>query len=408
MFSIRISDIFRNFIKLYLLLFFFVVPLEYNNYLTIGFLSLSFVFVVAKVFCLKKQFRKKEIVSFGLLLLFLTVILVFSKYSKINAILVFSYLAICYFAFSDSCPNRYEKPKFDWFYWLSLIVIVTKLTTQILTQGFLMDRFELGTAMWDSNVTGVALFCFFVYCDKKHPDSMIWKVLAILLVFFLRGSRGTILLAFLFIALKIFILIKSKTQKRIEFIKPIPTKKVALFIIACLTLFVAFSFFWTYVISNDNVSSYHEGINDNSNAVRFRANVYVIKLVLANPIFLICGYDNDIQYILGDIDANEFTYFENYRLVQSHNSILNMLLKNGVLFTLVYFTTRLIVFKKRINKPNLAYFIPIFVISMILHSLFITDFLLFFLMSLTADDEPKGIIQTSKATKKVPKLLSVN
>lgn len=371
--------------KAYILLYFFVVPVAFNNLVSMGYLALSLFLVVLQVI-IGARVNKADVFKALLLVLSLFVIIAFSTYSKTNSILVFVYAIICYFSYkSFENPANRKAFNFDWFYWLSLLAICIKLVLQIIDKGLFFDSFELGTGAWDKNYSAVALFCFFVYCDQTHRRSILWKIVGLVVLFYLRSSRGSLLLGFLFIGFKIlsyYLKRKGVVGFDLKSDKSFSQKRVLLCLAFSLVFVIGFSYFWTYYVSASGVTAYHESLNDGSNATRFRANVYAVQQLLSNHRFLFYGYDNDIRFILGDIDALDFTRFEGYRLVQSHNSFLNMAIKNGLLFTIFYFVFLFASFKKVFKISNCPYLISLFVISMFMHGIFVTDYLLFFLVSI--------------------------
>ncbi|MCS4465278.1 hypothetical protein JTT01_20070 [Clostridium botulinum] len=124
---------------------------------------------------------------------------------------------------------------------------------------------------------------------------------------------------------------------------------------------VSISYIWVYKVAIDGVKEYQQGLNDTSNKMRFVANIYAIDLLKNNKEKLIFyGYDNDFKDIFGiyDYEIDLHRRFMGVRLVQPHNSILNINIRSGIIFSLLYFYILSTIIDKLYTKDNLEYILP--------------------------------------------------
>lgn len=374
----------QNINKFYIFLYFFLIPSSYSNYLTAAFFAVSFFLLLGELLLEKNSFFDKKVLLLFIAFAFaLFVSLVLSPYSLVNAISSFVFLSLSFFAYyKNNGISSFSKKGIDWFYWSVLLSIVLHLIVALSTEGFGLARFFISGGAWDVNVGSLVLFAFYSYCDAKHYKS--WFPVAVLTVFFGRESRGCLVVFGLFILIKLIKLFVSKTKLNKKANSRNITYEPIIVIGLAVVAVVCFSYFWTFVVSSSNVLYYHEGLNDGSNAVRFRSNIYALEQVFGTTDFMFFGYDNDIRLLLGDISPEESAMFLGYRLVQSHNSIINLFMKNGILFSCIYIVLLCVLLKKSFDIKRIEHWLPYLFGSMILHSMFSNGFLLIFLISLCA------------------------
>ena len=389
--------------KIFFLLYFFIIPIAYSSYVMRGY-----ILVATAIMCMSAlvkgnlRVEKRFFVRCAMMLVVIIIGLLLSMYSMINTILCFLFLLIAYFSYfskytkgekyvSSRIVGR-QLHKVDWFYYIGMLAIVVHLFKQIFDKGISLDRFYIPCGAWDINVGALPLFAFYCYCDAKGHK--VWILLALMTTYFGRGSRGSVLIFMLFIFIKLIKYIKYKF-KACSKSKIGTTKKTFITIMGATIATIIFSFIWTFVVSVNDVSSYHDGLNDDSNAVRFRANVYAVQKVFGSTDFIFFGYDDDIRSALGDIDSiSNYQTFMGYRLVQSHNSILNMFMKNGIIFAIIYVLLLCRLLKKYYDGEHIEYWLPYTFGAMIVHGMFITSYLIAFMVGLDAKHEA-GVIEYS-------------
>ncbi|AUD14482.1 hypothetical protein CW734_13525 [Planococcus sp. MB-3u-03] len=91
---------------------------------------------------------------------------------------------------------------------------------------------------------------------------------------------------------------------------------------------------------------------------------------------LFYGYDNDIKSYLGidSINTSEHSVYGGVRLVQTHNNILNIFIKTGIAFALIYLLILSKIIDKYYIKENIEYIFPYLINSIIMHSMLNTGF----------------------------------
>ena len=370
--------------KLFIFLYFFLIPSNYSSYVVFCFFLVSFGFLICHLFCYKKpQVLRKDIIQFILLLTITLIGILFSPYPMTNTIQTLVFSIISFFAYKDDkLTNKNKLPYvFDWFYWGVLASTVLHLILFIKNNPG-VHNFYISGGAWDVNVWSMVFFSFIVYCDSKRYK--LWIPVAILVVLFCRESRGCLLVFMSFVLIKFVKFLFERTHRNNSRLEAFQKKTFSpLGVIISITLFtIVFSLFWTFVISSSDVAYYHKSINDGSNAVRFRSNIYVIEQIFKSPNFFFYGYDNSIRTVLGDFDTENNVIYLGYRLVQSHNSIINLFMKNGILFTIIYICILSILFRDSFSYKKMEHWIPYLIGSMLLHSMFSTGFLLFFVLAL--------------------------
>ena len=166
-------------------------------------------------------------------------------------------------------------------------------------------------------------------------------------------------------------------------------KNTSFLIIILSSITIAISYYMTYNVNTNSITSYRESLYDKSNAIRVRANVYAVEEIIHEPSRIIYGYDNEIKKQLDVEEENTATIYEGYRLVQPHNFILNFILRYGLLYTMIYLYLLERLLAPFMNRYNRFIIIPYIVMNMIMHSLLSSGLLIFFvyILKLNTDKE---------------------
>ncbi|MED4976440.1 hypothetical protein ABEV04_11600 [Heyndrickxia faecalis] len=378
MVQLRINYLNNYIIFIYLLIIFFILPVQYNPIVDSLFFMISAIsFIIT--FLLKIQTKQEiklkivDIILYFFIGIIYIFVLLFSPYPKSNITVNFIYMIfIIYYFYRNNLitPNGLSQRfyKFAYLFMFASLLIQFYLSLrQTKTLYFVIG--------WDKNYTGVILFFFFSFCYKRK--FIIGLAFAVFISIFL-GSRGYILMLLLFFIIIIF---KKSFYRLVE---KVPFKRMWRVLLLLLMTITLFSFFWVNVISSKNVVDYQQGLNDTSNKMRFVANIKAIDLLSTDRYLSLFGYDNDLKKVLGIDSSNlgEHSRYYGVRLVQPHNSILNTVVKTGILFSVLYFLIISRTIDKYYLKENLQYIFPYIACSMIMHSLLNTSFLLFFLLIL--------------------------
>lgn len=375
--------------KVFVFLYFFLVPVDYSSYVLLGFVFLSSAFFLCRLLTHETTgLSSKETV----LLLMMLIITVFGVMLSPHPVKNTAQTLFFLFVVLSSCRSdndsidRSSLGGVDWFYWCVLASTLAHLVLFVQSNPGARNFYISGGA-WDVNVWVMVFFSFVIYCDAHHYK--LWVLVAALVFFFCSESRGCLLVFASFVLIKVLKLVIKKTRKNKHWASRLRNLELnSLCVLTFVTVSViVFSYFWTFVVSSSDVSYYHQSINDGSNAVRFRSNVYVIERLLNYPDFFFFGYDNSIRSVLGDFGTENNALFLGYRLVQSHNSVINLFMKNGVVFSVFYILAISSLFRHSFDYKRLEHWLPYLVGSMILHSLFSTGYLLLFSLALCSEKE---------------------
>lgn len=275
------------------------------------------------------------------------------------------------------------------------IVALTTICRSIVSNyGGLNSSYTAGG--YDKNYFGIILFTFFCWCwVTGRKIGVVVCVLSAPLL----GSRNYVIMLALFFALAF--VQRRHTLKSSAFDGPEDDESVAhqglsavrifaIFVAMLLTI-TAFSFWWSESVVGPSTSSYGQSMNDSSNAIRTNSNKYGILYLLEHRELMLYGYDGQIVEAMGLVDKSELdgtetaltgTFYDDYRVVQPHHVVVNMLLKEGVLFTVVYFAILSVVLSNYLRKDNLCLWVPYLFGCMFMHSLLVGYYLLFFLLVL--------------------------
>lgn len=244
------------------------------------------------------------------------------------------------------------------FYWLFFVFVLVN----IVAYGRLdADFFFPGTM--DKNYTGILVFLLFLlsFCVKKPMG----VVLSSFYLIFMTESRSIYGMVILFFFVKVF---RTQIWNVLCFLRL--KKAFRQFSILFLGI-ICLSFFWIQFVSVNPLSDYRQGINDGSNKMRFAANIYAVQQIEQRPQSLYYGLGDNIKTVFG-IDSEDFsehTQFMGVRLVQPHNSFLNMMLKIGVIEAVIYFLFLAYILDRIKSKQNIEYYLPYVINACFMHSL---------------------------------------
>lgn len=228
----------------------------------------------------------------------------------------------------------------------------------------------------DKNFSGVVMILFFMYCAKnKFYLGEVVSVFTILIL----DSRASLITLILFFIVRLFKdTIWSVLQK-------LRLNKVYKLFALMLIIIISISYIWVSRVTIYGVKEYQQSLNDTSNKMRFVANIYAIDLIKNNKKELMFyGYDNDFKDIFGiyDYEIDSHRKFMGVRLVQPHNSIINVIIRTGIIFSLLYFYILSRIIDKLYTKDNLEYILPYLFSALFLHELLNSRFLMFWIIVL--------------------------
>ncbi|MBT2756711.1 hypothetical protein J7E71_12170 [Mesobacillus foraminis] len=376
--QIKLNSLNKIVVFIYILVVFFILPTKYNFIADILFIIAGTGLILITWLSKTKSkqninFKVLDLLQYLFVGLVFIFILIFSQYSKtyITSNLFFLILLI-YFFYRDNLKvkNGSEEWFYNFFYYLMCISLVVQIILSYKMNGSI--SLIIG---WDKNYTGVILFLFFAFCYKRNKSFGI--LLSLISAAFL-DSRGFILMIALFYSILIF---RSPIY---NLLKTFIFKKMFRILTFLLIFICAFSYFWVYSIASQGTVDYQEGLNDGSNKMRFVANIKTFELIKENKNIVFYGFDNDLKKELG-IESDNYSSHPRYlgaRLVQTHNSILSIIIKTGFMFSFIYLLILSKILDKYFVKENIEYIFPFLASSMIMHSLLNTSLLLFWVLIL--------------------------
>ena len=338
------------------------------------------IFIIPILYFFSKKLNRKidrtyitEIDIFILLFCFVTGFF-FSKYSLLYTVLSFGVLfSLIEIQKSGLLKKLFSIQMTDIFYYVLLVSVIVLITHDILQKKSEIVFYSIE----DKNYTGIFIFLFFLLANKKRKYTGI--LLGLIYCIFFSYSRSCHLLFCLFYLFKIF-----ERKRLISFLSKIDFN-IILFFSFC---FIAvFSYIWVYQISIGTLANYREGLNDLSNRMRFVANIYGLQMLSDLYNTLLWGYGSSLLQEIG-IEDN-ILYYMDTKLVQPHNSILNLMLKIGIIPAIIYLKILTKLWKKLKKNYNYPYIIPYIVNCMFMHSLFNTKWLIFFLLILMIPEKQK-------------------
>ncbi|MDY3973341.1 O-antigen ligase family protein [uncultured Veillonella sp.] len=245
------------------------------------------------------------------------------------------------------------------FYWFFLVFIIFNLFVIKSNSGnYTFDLIN------DQNFTGLMIFLFFTY--SWHFKRIIGILPCLYFITFLSSSRG------LFGMLVIFFFCIMFRNTVYSIIKKFFAKIWRLMLVLFIFI-MGLSIYWIGNISTDNLSNYREGLNDGSNKMRFSANVYSMDLIKENDNLWLSGYGSLLKQVYGieedKPEANHARY-NGVRLVQPHNSFLNLFIKMGIIPGVIYLFVVSIIIDKLVSRNTIEFIIPYFINASFMHSFF--------------------------------------
>ena len=300
-----------------------------------------------------------ELISFCTIIIFQIIDADYSLYYTIKTIIllfVFKYFFTNYNTLNLS------------FLFVRLIYFFYSLFTILILYNMIFNSYFIQSDMVfsscdDKNYTAVLMFLYFAFC--LHFRFFIGILLSTVFFVFFNSSRSSILLIatfFFCMAFKEQIFYSLKNFKLDKFLK----------IFSLMTLcIIGFSYYWVSNVSVNNLQAYRQGLNDGSNKMRFTANIYAIDMVKKDNDLFYRGYGFDIRKVMGvdEEDYSKHTRINGVRLVQPHNSIINVLIRLGIVPGILYFIILASTIDLLYKKWTIEFIFPYLLNSMFMHSL---------------------------------------
>lgn len=298
---------------------------------------------------------------------------IFSDFMPIYMLVRFAFLLLLELLFEQKNfieigLHREEK----WFYWVLLLLVLYSL------YNYSGDSAIKFVSIGDHNYTGVLMLFLFMYSFKNRR--ILGIAASIFYAVFYNKGRSFFVVLLLFFLIEAIIKLKNKFKHNM---KQTYMKFGVLFVLMFIGTVVV-SYIWVYHIAAGGVTEYHSSLNDTSNQLRFTANIKGLELLSDFRNSFLWGLGNDLKKVLHintEYDAMH-TYFLGVRLEQPHNSILNLLIRMGIVPGIAYFLILSRILNRKNEESNYPYIFPYLLNGMIMHSLFEGIWLVFWVVIL--------------------------
>lgn len=390
--NIKIKKLIFNLTYVYIIFSFIIYTNDFISTL-LDYVYLT-VILFLLIICNFKKNRKISIFIFIIFLIFILLLLLQinnNEFGFIDLMKVILFASISYLLFKDKdfFVDSYLGSK-NVIYFITCAYLIAFLIISYLKGILNLNSFDfylplLGDKNWSGFI--ILLFMFFCY-KRKYKIGLVISLIYTLLL----NSRMTQIIFILFVILELLRKHKKFHRFYTKLCK-INAFEIFITIIISQILLIGISYYCVYSIPINTISEYRESIIDSSNAMRVRANVYAMNEIIQNPRFIISGYDNQIKEQLGITDIGNSTIYMGFRLVQPHSLLLNLILRYGVIFSIIYLIFIAFMIKKYVNSDNNSFIIVYLLMNTMLAFLFSYKYLIFFLFLLSISKKNKKIIK---------------
>lgn len=324
------------------------------------FVCIGILSAIHKSDCLKVfGIHLKEIVEISIIAFCAVLGSITVGYLQIYTIMYFSvlitiYLLDCNYMYRF---NRISKNADIFYIVLSLIILSNILFSAL-------NHTNISFIDEDTNYSGVFIFLYFMYSDKRKKKLGI--ILGILYGVIFTRSRSYILL------MGLFYLIKLGKRFFVKIAAKLKMNNILFFLLLITLGTIILSYLWVYVIAASGQSAYGESLNDRSNFIRFVANIKFCDIIREPNQLLFGGYGKKLrEFLQVDEFSNESTkFYLGARLVQPHNSVFNLVLRIGIIPSFIYLIVMSKFISRHMEEDNYEYIFPYMVNAMFMHSLF--------------------------------------
>lgn len=334
----------------------------------------EFVFsaLVFLLFLADASFRKsisKEKNTFNLLILLLgisTMQMLVGRYGGVeslsNTFLFIGMFCLFYYNDSNTISQDRLKQKLDSIVFVcATISLVYQFIVRITEEPNVVYNiyniyYSLGR---DKNVLGIIVFCYFWF-SLQHRS---WIGLALCI-----GYAATLRSRMLLVNIAIFLIVTVFRKTAYSIWNKLFGKRAWLAFAFSFIVIIIFSFVFIAYCTANGLGTYQETWADSSNYMRMTSNIFALEKIIKEPYFILFGTDGYIYDYLGITNSVRFL---GERIVQPHNDIINLLVRSGLIYSIIYWYLYGKLIKKIINKQNIAFFIALFIASMFIRPIFV-------------------------------------
>ncbi|HDK7167326.1 hypothetical protein A0J52_11700 [Clostridium sporogenes] len=364
-----------NMAALYVLSTFFIIPRnlqqEFSVIFIIGFFLTNIIYI--SINNIEIKIKKVDILLWFIIIIICINILIISPYTTVFTISTFVFLLIAQLSINpkqDRIKNYLNKSMY--------VICILSIIIQLILGRYTTINGKISlNIIGDKNFSGVVMILFFMYCAKnRFYLGEIFSIGTILIL----DSRASLFTIIIFFVVRLFKNIIWTILQKFRL------NKVYRLFVLMLILIISISYIWIFkVTAIYGVKEYQQGLNDSSNKMRFVANIYAMDILKDNKEQLMYyGYDNDFKDVFGiyDYEVDYHRRFMDVRLVQPHNSMINVIVRTGIIFSLLYFYILSRIIDKLYTKDNLEYILPYLFSTLFLHELLNRKFLILWLVVL--------------------------
>ena len=216
----------------------------------------------------------------------------------------------------------------------------------------------------DKNYAAFIVFLLFmIYMKLRFLPGIVFPIFFFV---FCNKSRGLILCMMVFIAIRF-------GKKCLKQVIKIRHGYTLLFCVVSTLAIIGFSYLFIYGTAFSTIGGYRDTLVDGSNKMRFNANIYAIDLIRDNKLIW-SGLGSDLTRYMGVDDGmgNNMVnlQYNGFRLVQSHDSVINIITRIGIIPTLLYLFVMGLIADKYKTYENLEYYYSFLVYGLILNYYF--------------------------------------
>lgn len=213
----------------------------------------------------------------------------------------------------------------------------------------------------DKNYAAFIVFLMFmIYMKFKFWPGIIYPFIFFV---FCNKSRGLVLCLLVFFVIhfgKRFIKRTFRAKRFFTFA----------FCIISTVAIIGFSYLFMYGTAFSVIGGYRDSLVDSSNKMRFNANIYAVNLIMNNNL-LWSGFGSDLTVQIGVDDGMGDgmvnLQYNGFRLVQSHDSVINIITRVGIIPALLYLYVFGLIADKYKSYENIEYYYSFLLYGLILN-----------------------------------------
>jgi len=354
------------------------------------YFEFAFSAIVFCIFLLDSNFRKgvekdRKVMIMILGLIFLSFLQLFlgrygGSFSLSTTFILVGVFCIFYYTDMKNVINNNRNKLFDLFIYLVMFGSLLFQFYERITEdpAVVNNIYEIYYSLGrDKNVLGIIVFSFFAICFKRKAKMGI--VLSIAFAFILK-SRMLILDLLIFTIVYLF-------RRKIYFLwNKFFEKKYWVAFLMSVIVMVIFSGVFVLYCTTHGIGQYQKTWTDPSNYMRMTSNLYAFKSTMSDPYFIFAGSDG---YILQFLGVSENVRYLGERVVQPHNDIINLFVRNGLIYSILYWYLLGRLFQLYVDENNIYIFITFFFASMFIRPIFVGPQLFLVIYILTLEEKGK-------------------